>query len=69
LVFILLASGCSIAGWAANRVKVPHICLPKKSFSNYFLGQLAGNQSDVTKSKQAMGATDWLSMEKICGFI
>jgi hypothetical protein len=64
LVFNLLASGCSIAGWAANRVKVTQIAIPKKSFSNYFLGQLIGNQTDVTKSKQVMGATDWLSMEK-----
>jgi hypothetical protein len=64
LVFNLLASGCTITGWAANRVKVPQIAIPKKSFSNYFLGQLIGNQTDVTKSKQVMGATDWLSMEK-----
>jgi hypothetical protein len=64
LVSNLLGLGCSIAGWAANRVKVPQFCLPKKSFINYFLGQLIGNQPDVTKSKQVMGATDWFSMEK-----
>jgi hypothetical protein len=64
LVSNLLGLGCSIAGWAANRVKVTQIAIPKKSYSNYFLGQLTGNQSDVTKSKQVMGATDWFSMEK-----
>jgi hypothetical protein len=64
LVFNLLASGCTITGWAANRVKVTQIAIPKKSYSNYFLGQLTGNQSDVTKSKQVMGATDWFSIEK-----
>jgi hypothetical protein len=45
-------------------VKVTQIPIPKKSFINYFLGQLTGNQSDVTKSKQAMGATSWFSIEK-----
>jgi hypothetical protein len=45
-------------------VKVPQIAIPKKYYSSYFLGQLAGNQSDITKSKQAMGATDWFPREK-----
>jgi hypothetical protein len=34
----------------------------KKIFSNYFLGQQTDNQSDITRSKQAMGATDWFSI-------
>jgi hypothetical protein len=45
-------------------VKVLLSSVPKKSFSNYFQGQLADNQRSITRSKQAMGATDWLSMEK-----
>jgi hypothetical protein len=50
-------------------VKVLQIAIPKKYYSNYFLGQLTGNQPDVTKSKQVMGATDWLSMEKFLGIM
>jgi hypothetical protein len=45
-------------------VKVLLSSLPKKSFSNYFQAQLADNQRSITRSKQVMGATDWLSMEK-----
>jgi hypothetical protein len=45
-------------------VKVLLSGVPKKYYSNYFWGQPTGNQPDVTKSKQVMSATDWLSMEK-----
>lgn len=45
-------------------VKVPQFCMPKKYYSNYFWGALAGYQRVITKSKQAMGATDWFPREK-----
>lgn len=40
----------------------------KKILSNYFWGQQIGNQQVITKPKQAMGATSWLSMEKFLGY-